>query len=106
MTAALPTLCTSLILCKITRASALCLLKPKCALLGDVALREGLLEGLEQAYGEADVWLGLSASQVSALSVGLCLTIGPANQEPELLELYAVLNEALKTLPAQSVHQA
>lgn len=93
MTAVLPN--SSLLVCKITRLSALKLLQKGSPDIGS-ALKEALVEGLEQAYGEADVWLGLTPTVAIAGLVAMSLAINVGHQGTELLELFTVLSTAIQ----------
>ena len=84
----------ALVVCAVPRATALQLVKPALSLA--LPISEALWEGLEQSYGEGEVWLGFSSAQAVGVFVDLCLTIGRGEGSAALAQLYTALRGALE----------
>lgn len=88
----------ALVVCAVPRATALQLVAQLVAPAVSLALpiSEALWEGLEQSYGEAEVWLGFSPAQAVSVFVDLCLTLGRGEGSTALAQLYTALRGALE----------
>lgn len=84
----------ALVVCALPRATALHLVAPAASLA--LPISEALWEGLEQSYGEAEVWLGFNPTQAVGLFVDLCLTLGRGEGSPALTQFHAALRGALE----------
>lgn len=83
-----------LVVCTVPRATALQLVAPAARLA--LPISEALWEGLEQSYGEAEVWLGFSPAQAVDVFVDTCLTLGRGEGSPALGQFYTALRGALE----------